>query len=333
MNVSILGGGSWGTTLAQVLTDNGNNVLIRDINKDFINKINNNHLHPFFDLIIPESIKATDSLEETLDFSDVIVLCVPTKVTRSVLNECNKLIKTPKLFINVSKGIEPSTSKRVSEIVDEEISEKNRSGYVVLSGPSHAEEVILRKVTSLVAASSEESKAKFVQELFNNEKYLRVYTSDDVIGVETGGAMKNAIAIVSGVASGMGLGENARAFLITRGIKEIVSIVVALGGKMETAYGLAGIGDLIVTASSMNSRNFQCGLNLGKGMSVEEAIHAVTQNVEGIRAIEAGYEIGKKYNVELPIINAAYQVVNGSNNAKEALHNLLSRSLKSEKYW
>ena len=333
MNVSILGGGSWGTTLAQVLTDNGNNVLIRDINKDFINKINNNHLHPFFDLIIPESIKATDSLEETLDFSDVIVLCVPTKVTRSVLNECNKLIKTPKLFINVSKGIEPSTSKRVSEIVDEEISEKNRSGYVVLSGPSHAEEVILRKVTSLVAASDDESKAKFVQELFNNEKYLRVYTSDDVIGVETGGAMKNAIAIVSGVASGMGLGENARAFLITRGIKEIVSIVVALGGKMETAYGLAGIGDLIVTASSMNSRNFQCGLNLGKGMSVEEAIHAVTQNVEGIRAIEAGYEIGKKYNVELPIINAAYQVVNGSNNAKEALHNLLSRSLKSEKYW
>ena len=333
MNVSILGGGSWGTTLAQVLTDNGNNVLIRDINKDFINKINNNHLHPFFDLIIPESIKATDSLEETLNFSDVIVLCVPTKVTRSVLNECNKLIKTPKLFINVSKGIEPSTSKRVSEIVDEEISEKNRSGYVVLSGPSHAEEVILRKVTSLVAASNEESKAKFVQELFNNEKYLRVYTSDDVIGVETGGAMKNAIAIVSGVASGMGLGENARAFLITRGIKEIVSIVVALGGKMETAYGLAGIGDLIVTASSMNSRNFQCGLNLGKGMSVEEAIHAVTQNVEGIRAIEAGYEIGKKYNVELPIINAAYQVVNGSNNAKEALHNLLSRSLKSEKYW
>ena len=145
--------------------------------------------------------------------------------------------------------------------------------------------------------------------------------------------MKNAIAIVSGVASGMGLGENARAFLITRGIKEIVSIVVALGGKMETAYGLAGIGDLIVTASSMNSRNFQCGLNLGKGMSVDEAIHAVTQNVEGIRAIEAGYEIGKKYNVELPIINAAYQVVNGSNNAKEALHNLLSRSLKSEKYW
>ena len=333
MNVSILGGGSWGTTLAQVLTDNGNNVLIRDINNDFINKINNNHLHPFFDLIIPESIKATDSLEETLNFSDVIVLCVPTKVTRSVLNECNKLIKTPKLFINVSKGIEPSTSKRVSEIVNEEISEKNRSGYVVLSGPSHAEEVILRKVTSLVAASNDDSKAKFVQELFNNEKYLRVYTSDDVIGVETGGAMKNAIAIVSGVASGMGLGENARAFLITRGIKEIVSIVVALGGKMETAYGLAGIGDLIVTASSMNSRNFQCGLNLGKGMNVEEAIHAVTQNVEGIRAIEAGYEIGKKYNVELPIINAAYQVVNGSNNAKEALHNLLSRSLKSEKYW
>lgn len=333
MNVSILGGGSWGTTLAQVLTDNGNKVLIRDINEEFINKINNKHLHPFFDLTIPESIKATSSLEETALFSDIIVLCVPTKVTRMVLHDLNKLIKTPKLFVNVSKGIEPSTSKRVSEIVEEEISKENFKGYVALSGPSHAEEVILRKVTSLVSASDDASCAKFVQELFNNEKYLRVYTSDDVIGVETGGAMKNAIAIVSGVLYGMGLGENARAFLITRGIKEIVTIVNVLGGKMETAYGLAGIGDLIVTASSMNSRNFQCGLNIGKGMTIDEAIHSITQNVEGIRAIEAGYEIGKKYNVELPIINAAYEVVNGKENAKEALKNLLSRSLKSEKYW
>ena len=333
MNVSVIGGGSWGTTLAQLLTDNGNTVLIRDINENFINKINNEHLHPFFDLTIPESIKATSSLEEAVNFSDVIVLCVPTKVMRMVLEELNTLIKTPKIFVNVSKGIEPSTSKRVSEIVKEVIESKNVKGYVALSGPSHAEEVILRKVTSLVAASNDTNIAKEIQELFNNEKYVRVYTSDDVIGVETGGAMKNAIAVVSGVLSGMGLGENARAFLITRGIKEIVTIVIALGGKMETAYGLTGIGDLIVTASSMNSRNFQCGLNIGKGMSIEEAVSSVKQNVEGIRAIEAGYEIGKKYNVELPIINAAYEVVHGNENAKGALANLLSRSLKSEKYW
>ncbi len=333
MNISIIGGGAWGTTLAQVLTDNGNSVLIRDINEAFVEKINKRHLHPFFDLVIPTSIKATLDLKEAVDFSDILILCVPTKAMRQVLTEISKMLTTKKLFINVSKGIEPDTSKRVSEIVNEVIKKKHFTGYVVLSGPSHAEEVILRQATALVAASESKKCAKEVQELFANEKYLRVYTSDDVIGVETGGAIKNAIAIVSGVASGLGLGENARAMLITRGVKEIVSIVVALGGKMETAYGLSGIGDLIVTASSMNSRNFQCGLRIGKGMSVSEAVGSLAQSVEGIRAICAGYEIGKKFNLELPIISTAYKVVNNECSAKDALALLLSRSLKSEKYW
>lgn len=333
MNVSIIGGGSWGTTLAQVLSDNGNDVLIRDINDKFVEKINNEHLHPFFDTIIPSNIKATLDLSEAVNYSDVLVLCVPTKVMRSVLHEINKLINDKKLFVNVSKGIEPDTSYRVSQIVFDEIDENKLSGYVALSGPSHAEEVILRKVTSLVAASSNHELALTIQKLFSNDKYMRVYTSDDVIGVETGGAIKNAIAIVSGVATGMGLGENARAFLITRGVKEIVSIVTALGGKMETAYGLSGIGDLIVTASSMNSRNFQCGLKLGSGMSVDEAIGSINQSVEGVRAIMAGHEIGIKYNLELPIIDTAYLVVTGKIDAKEALGKLLGRSLKSEKYW
>ena len=333
MNISIIGGGSWGTTLAQVLSDNGNNILIRDINKDFVNKINNEHLHPFFDLEIPSNIKATLDLKEALNFSDTIVLCVPTKAMRNVLHEINSLIDTKKTFVNVSKGIEPQTSYRVSEIVKDEIDNNKLEGFVVLSGPSHAEEVILRKVTSLVAASENEELAKNVQQLFSNDKYIRVYTSDDVIGVECGGSMKNAIAIISGVASGMGLGENARAFLITRGMKELISITCALGGRMETAYGLSGIGDLIVTASSLNSRNFQCGLRIGKGMSVSDAEGEIVQSVEGIRAIQAGYEIGKKYNIELPLINTAYQVVMGKISAKEALEELLKRSLKTEKFW
>ncbi len=333
MRISIIGGGSWGTTLAQVLSDNGHEVLIRDINPDFVKKINTSHLHPFFDIEIPYNITATLDLKESVDFSEVLILCVPTKVMRNVLNEINTCLDSKKLFVNVSKGIEPNTSYRVSQIVKEEIAEKNLIGYVALSGPSHAEEVILRKLTSLVAASTNIELATKVQYLFSNEVYMRVYTSDDVIGVETGGAMKNAIAIVSGIAYGMGLGENARAFLISRGVKEIVSIVTALGGKMETAYGLSGIGDLIVTASSMNSRNFQCGLQLGKGMNVEEAIGTILQSVEGIRAIEAGYEIEKKYNLELPIIHTAYQVVQNKISAKDALSSLLTRSLKTEKYW
>ena len=333
MKVSIIGGGSWGTTLAQVLSDNGHDVLIRDINAEFVEKINTVHQHPFFDVTLPANLRATLDLNEVITFSNVLILCVPTKAMRNVLKEINSILDGKKLFVNVSKGIEPNTSYRVSQIVDDEIDKKYLEGYVVLSGPSHAEEVILRKVTSLVSASNNLNAAELVQNLFSNDKYMRVYTSDDVIGVETSGSMKNAIAIVSGIASGMGLGENARAFLISRGIKEIVSIVTTLGGKMETAYGLSGVGDLIVTASSLNSRNFQCGLKLGSGMDVNDAIGAITQSVEGVRAIEAGYEIGKNHNLDLPIINTAYMVVKNKISAREALNKLLTRSLKSEMYW
>lgn len=332
MNISIIGGGAWGTTLAQALSDNGNDVLIRDINPNFVKKINEEHLHPFFDVVIPENIKATLDLKEAVEHSEVLILCVPTKAMRSVLHEINTMLNTKKLFVNVSKGIEPETSYRVSQIVYDEIKNEYIDGYVCLSGPSHAEELILRKVTFLVAASEIKEKREYVQRIFSNDKYLRVYTSSDVIGVETGGAIKNAIAIVSGIASGMGLGENARAGLISRGIKEIAAIVVALGGKMETAYGLSGIGDLIVTASSMNSRNFQCGLKIGKGESIENALESIVQSVEGIRAIKAGYEIGIKYNIELPIINMAYLVVTNQINVKDGLQILLGRELKEEKY-
>lgn len=332
MNISIIGGGAWGTTLAQALSDNGNNVLIRDINASFVDKINKTHLHPFFDVTIPSNIKATLDLKEACAYSSVLVLCVPTKAMRSVLHEINSIISEKKLFVNVSKGIEPETSYRVSQIVKDEIDESKIKGYVALSGPSHAEELILRKVTSLVAASESKEDREYIQKIFSNEKYLRVYTSSDVIGVETGGAIKNAIAIVSGIASGMGLGENARAGLISRGIKEIASIVVALGGKKETAYGLSGVGDLIVTASSMNSRNFQCGLRIGRGESIEQAEGSIVQSVEGIRAIKAGHEIGIKYNLELPIIDTAYLVVTNKLSAEDGLHQLLARDLKEEKY-
>lgn len=330
MKVSIIGGGAWGTTLAQALADNKHEVLIRDINQDFVDKINNLHVHPSFDLTIPYLIKATVSLEEAIDFSNIIVLCVPTKVMRTVLEDIDSKLKSSKLFVNVSKGIEPNTGYRVSEIVNETIAAKNISGYVVLSGPSHAEELIFRKFTSLVSASLDDNNAKLVQELFSNEDYLRVYTSSDVIGVEAGGAIKNAIAVVSGIAFGMGLGENARAALISRGMRETVQIVEALGGLKETAYGLSGLGDLIVTASSMNSRNFQTGLRIGQGQTVSEALANSKQTVEGIRTIEAAYNIGQKYNLNLPIINTAYALINEEISMTEAAKILLSRKLKAE---
>lgn len=331
MNVCVIGGGSWGTTLAQVLIDNNHNTLVYDINKEFVDSINLKHIHPFFnDIILPECLKATTDLEEAVIFSDYILLAVPTKVNRVVLRQINELIKSPKVFINVSKGIEPGSLKRISEIVSEEIDQRYLKGFVTLTGPSHAEEVILRKLTVLVSASENEALAREVQLLFSNDKYLRVYTSQDLIGCEIGGAIKNAIAVVSGISTGLGLGENARAALISRGVLEIVMIVETLGGKKETAFGLTGIGDLIVTASSENSRNFQAGKRIGKGENVNDVVNTSKQTVEGVRTIIAANEIAQKYNLELPIIQMAYNVLFNDLDVKDAIKKLLSRALKME---
>lgn len=331
MRVSMIGGGAWGSTLAQVLSDNENEVLIYDINKDFVKEINESHTHPFFiNHKLPDNIKASSDLLEAVNFGELLVLCVPTKVTRIVCKQINELLNEPKSFVNVSKGIEPDTEKRVSEIVYEEINNSLIKGFAALTGPSHAEEVIERKITTLVSASKDIEYAKKIQLVFNNNTYLRVYTSDDLIGCEIGGAIKNAIAVVSGISTGLGLGENARAALISRGVLEIVKITKALGGKESTAFGLAGIGDLIVTASSENSRNFRAGRKIGLGEDVEEVVNNSVQTVEGVRTVLAAYEIGKRHNLSLPIINAAYEVLYNKLNPNEAVLSLLSRELKQE---
>lgn len=331
MKVTLIGGGSWGTTLAQVLTDNNHDCLIYDINKEFVRMINCGY-HPFFPGLELEGIqsKATSNLDTAINHGEIIVLSVPTKAIRSVLKEINPLLTEPKIFVNVSKGIEPNTSKRVSEIVEEEIDPKYVKGFAALTGPSHAEEVILRKLTLLVSASNDQEIARTVQHVFSNSEYLRVYTSDDLIGCEIGGAIKNAIAVVSGVSTGLGLGENTRAALISRGVLEIVRIIEAMGGKKETAFGLAGLGDLIVTASSENSRNFRAGREIGKGEKVDDVIANSAQTVEGVRAILAAYEIGQSHNLSLPIISAAYDVIYKGLSPREAITALLSRDLKSE---
>jgi glycerol-3-phosphate dehydrogenase (NAD(P)+) len=328
MKISVIGGGSWGTTLAQVLTDNGHETLVYDVNPEAVKKINQG-IHPFFDNKI-QGIKATLDLKASIEFADYILLAVPTKFMRESLKSINMHANRKLYFINVSKGIEPSTLKRVSEIVIEEISPELLGAYAVLTGPSHAEEVIERKLTVLTAASDVEWFRKSVQSLFSNKSYLRVYTSDDLIGCEVGGAIKNAIAIVSGMMTGYGLGENARAALITRGILEIVRVVVHYGGKKETAFGLTGIGDLIVTASSYNSRNFNAGLRIGQGIPVEKVLEESKMVVEGVRAIQAAKDLCKENGIELPIIEVAYDVIFNGVSVKEGIQNLLTRELKSE---
>lgn len=330
MKVTLIGAGAWGTTLANVLHDNNNETIIYDVNLNHINKINKEHLHPFFNVSINKGIRATNNLKEALDFSNIVLLAVPTKVMRIVLKDINKNLTKPTSFIDVSKGLEIETSKRVSDIVSEEIDPKYLLNYAVLTGPSHAEEVILRKLTLLTAASKDEEFALLIQKLFSNDSYLRVYRSDDVVGAEVGGASKNAIAIVSGMINGYGMGENARAALITRGILEIARVVEYYGGRKETAFGLTGVGDLIVTASSTHSRNYRAGVRLGQGKTLTEVYQEENQTIEGIRSIEALYLLAKKENLYLPIISIAYQVIFDNIPFKEAVVGLLTRKLKEE---
>ena len=330
MKVGFIGGGSWGSTLANLLSDNKHETLIFDINQDTVNLINNKHTHPFFDCTLNDDVKATTNLSDVVNFSDVLVLSVPTKVMRPVMEQIKSLITAPKLFVNVSKGIEPTTLLTVSGIADEIFTEKEMKGFVTLSGPSHAEEVIKRKLTTLVAASKKVEDAELVQKIFSNQSYMRVYSSTDIIGVEVAGSVKNAIALISGVCTGLGLGENARAALIDRGALEIIRITTVLGGEKDTVYGLAGIGDLIVTASSMNSRNFQAGLKIGQGEDVEDVVNNSRMVVEGVRVLQSAHEIAVKHNLYLPIIETAYKVIFEKLGVKDAIEIILSAELKKE---
>jgi len=329
MKISIIGGGSWGTTLADTLIYNGHDVLIYEINASNALKISEG-IHPYFNVALNQKINVTNDLQKAINFSDYLVLAVPTTVMRHLLNEIALFLNNKKYFINVSKGIEIKTSKTVGQIVEEVINKKLNGGYCVLTGPSHAEETISRKLTMLVSASNDHNLSKAVQVLFSNDTYLRVYTSEDVIGCEVAGAVKNAIAVVSGMATGIDLGENARAALITRGIVEMATVVALYNGNARTVYGLAGVGDLIVTASSENSRNFRCGKNLGLGKKLDQIFNEEKMTIEGIKTIEALNLISVNEKIELPLINTIFDVIFNNLAPKEAVIKLLSRSLKSE---
>ena len=329
MKYSIIGAGSWGVTLAQVLTDNGHEPLLYDIDESLVTQINQGY-HPLLKVAVT-NLLATTNLSEILEYSDYLIISIPTAFIREFMIKINQKLKHKYYFINVSKGIEPDSLKRVSEIIKEEIDQKYYGNFCLLAGPSHAEELILRQLTLLTAASEDLEFAKKIQRDFNNDIYLRVYTTPDLIGAEIGGSVKNAIAVASGVSTGLGFGENARAALITKGIHEIIQIVEFMGGKRETAWGLTGIGDLIVTASSEHSRNFLAGKKIGKGQDAQSVLSESKMTVEGIRAIIAMNNLANKYNLDLPIIQTSYLVIQGKISVSDAIAKLLSRELKSEK--
>ena len=332
MKVTVIGGGSWGSALSRILGDNGHDVMIYDRTPEIVNEINIYHTNKSKLPVgtLPLNVSATINLEESLKDANVIVLAVPTKVIRSVLKEMNNYLTHKSLFVNASKGLEPDTFLRVSEIVYQEINNDYIEDFVALTGPSHAEEVINQLLTIICAVSTNKDKAKLVQSLFNNNKYFRVYTSYDLKGSELCGALKNIYAIASGMLTGIGLGDNAKAGLISRALVEMRRFVISFGANEETIYGLTGLGDLVVTTTSIHSRNFQAGYRLATGKNLEETISSMTMVVEGARTVVAAYQYARVNNLETPIIDAVYDVLYNKKAVKTAINQLMKRSLKDE---
>lgn len=329
--VAVLGPGSWGTALAQTLAENGNEVVIWGNNPAQIDEINTYHTNRHYlpDLKIPESIRGEKDLAAAVKDADAVLFVVPTKAMRTVAKEFAEIAENKPVIIHASKGLEQGTHKRISEILAEEIPEEKRDGIVVLSGPSHAEEVAVHDLTTIAAASDDQEKAKFVQSLFSNE-YFRVYTNQDVIGVETGAALKNIIAMGAGALHGLGYGDNAKAAIMTRGLAEISRLGVAMGADPLTFIGLSGVGDLIVTGTSVHSRNWRAGNLIGKGHKVEEVLDNMGMIVEGYYTTNAAKELADQMGVDMPITEAIYSVLYDGKDIKEAARDLMLRDPKIE---
>jgi len=327
--ITLLGGGSWGTALAKLLSENGHivTVWLRDdnqcreltqtrINKKYLPKVR-----------IPENILFISDINEAVKDAEILLLVTPTQMIRGVLKQIRDEYKENKIIINASKGIEIGTMSLVSDIVEEET--KN-SAFAVLSGPSHAEEVGLSMPTAITIACDNKDVAEEIQDIFMSS-YFRVYTNDDVIGAELGGALKNIIALGAGISDGVGYGDNAKAALMNRGIVEIARLGIAMGADVHTFYGLSGIGDLIVTCTSKHSRNWNAGYLIGQGFTKDEAIKKIGMVVEGIPTTYAAYELSKKLNTDMPIVDAMYDVLENNADVKETVNKLMLRDKKEEK--
>ncbi len=326
MNIAIIGSGSWGVALAIHLASVGNNVKIWSFMEEERDLINNERKCKFLPGVeLSENISCSTDFEEVIKDSKMILHVTPSKFTRNIFKQYKQYVGNKPVII-CSKGFEKETLETLDEVILEEMPEAKVG---VLSGPSHAEEVSIAIPTALVIASKHQNILKNVQDAFMSEK-MRIYTSNDVKGVELGGALKNIIAFCAGVAAGIGLGDNSFAALITRGLKEISRLGVELGGKEETFYGLSGLGDLIVTCLSEHSRNRKAGYLIGQGKSLEETKKEVGMVIESIDNIEVAYELGKLHNIEMPIVETVYKVLYENLDSQEAVRNLMTRDKKME---
>lgn len=327
--IAVIGAGSWGTALANLLAENDHKVKIYARDKSVVNSINKNHINNkyFPDYSLNKNIKADNDLESTLFKADVVVISVPTQALKIIINEIKKYIAKKTLIVSTAKGIDEKSFKTNSEL----IKEAGFTKVVVLSGPTHAEEVMEKLPTAIVSASESKAAAEKIQDLFMS-KYFRVYTNPDIKGVELGGALKNVIAVAGGICDGLDFGDNTRAALITRGLNEMSRFVDYHGAKNLTLAGLSGMGDLVVTCTSMHSRNRRFGIEIGKGKNIAEAKAEVKQVVEGVKTARAIYKWLKsnKINLEMPITTQVYKVLFENKNPSQAVEELMLRNKKHE---
>ena len=325
-NIAIIGSGSWGVALSIYLANEGNKIKVWSFNEEEKRLINEERKCKFLpQAVVPENVECSNDFEEVIKDAEFILHVTPSKFTRSTFKQYKQFVGDKPVII-CSKGFEKDSLKTLDEVLEEELPGVKVG---VLSGPSHAEEVSQGIPTVMVVASKYEEVKELIQNTFMSEK-MRIYTSDDVKGVELGGALKNIIAFCAGVATGMNLGDNTFAALVTRGLNEIAKLGEQLGGQRDTFYGLSGLGDLIVTCSSVHSRNRKAGMLIGQGKTLEEAKKEVGMVIESIDNIDVAYELGKKNNAYMPIIETVYKVIYEGLKPEVALNSLMTRERKSE---
>jgi len=329
--VTILGAGSWGIANANLLAGNGAQVTMWEFDPDELDLLRQKREHPkkLPGIIIDDTVSLTGSLPKAMNEADIVVFAVPTQKVTAVCRQVRDISsRRPGLIINLAKGIEEGTLRRVSQIINEEWPGPDTASVLTLSGPSHAEEVARQLPTSVVIAGDEKNCAR-VQELYSNSTF-RVYRCADLIGVELGGALKNIIAIGAGIARGLGFGDNTQGALITRGLVEINRLAIVMGADPETLAGLSGMGDLITTCISEHSRNQYVGYHIGKGQTLEQVLSGMVMVAEGVTTCRSARELGRKYKVEMPITDAVYAVLFENLPPREAVTNLMTRPLKAE---
>ena len=327
--IAILGAGTWGTALARTFVLGGNRVTLWSALQKEIDYISQNRRHPNLpDMVVPREIKLSSDIGEAISGKDIVVFAVSSLYTRSTAKSAAPFITDNQIIVDVAKGLEAGSHKTLTEVIADELG-RPELPLVALSGPTHAEELALDMPTAIVAASADEKAAAYVQKVFSNH-ILRVYTNNDIKGIEICGALKNIVALAAGMSDGLGFGDNAKAAIITRGMAEIQRLGLKMGCSKHTFGSLAGIGDLIVTCTSKHSRNNRTGYMIGRGVPVADAIAEIGMVVEGINALPAAMELSVQYDVELPICSTVHYIVNGTISVSNALKLLMSRELKTE---